>query len=162
MVLYSWYTGREKQDRRRRHTFETPQPSREVLEKCLIHYRQKYGKPEVLGIREEDYREWMMLDIIHLKPPPGGFYLMSRVSLTLAQKVRMLIDSGRIKQVDDETCEVPSMSNPDKTYTVKWYGSGGTCECLGFAYRDWCSHIEAVKLIAPPQERKEEPILDEL
>lgn len=161
MVLYTWCPKVQRRDKRRKYLFDRPSPTEEVLNECLIHYAKKYGTPEVLGIREEDSREWMKLDILYLKPPTGGFFIMSRASLSLAQKAQILADSSRIKQLDGETWEVPSLSS-DRTYSVKWFGSGGTCTCKGFEYRNWCSHIEAVKMLAPPRERKEEPILDEL
>ena len=41
---------------------------------------------------------------------------------------------------------VPSSSNPNKTYAVK-RGPGGalTCECPGYIYRHECWHIKAVE-----------------
>ena len=162
VVLYTWYSRYSKGDDRRQYTFETPKPSKDILIRSFNHYIVKHGTPEAIGIREEDHREWMAPGIIYTKPPKGHFYIMGRGALTLEQKALLLIDSGKIEQVDDETWKVPSLTVPDKYYTVKWYGSGGSGECTGFTFRQWCCHIEAVKRIAPKREKKEKPILDEL
>lgn len=41
---------------------------------------------------------------------------------------------------------VPSKSDPNRTYAVRRNPSGElTCECLGFTFRGYCWHTEAVK-----------------
>lgn len=43
--------------------------------------------------------------------------------------------------------EVPSTSDPGKTYTVTWNPNGTDfkCQCKGFVFRDTCRHIKDVK-----------------
>jgi len=46
-------------------------------------------------------------------------------------------------EVEDEEFDVPSNSDPSKTYKVVKCSDGRwTCECAGYGYRRFCSHIE--------------------
>ena len=62
------------------------------------------------------------------------------------EKVVALAKAAR--QIDSETWEVPSNTVLDKVYTVKWWGSGGSCTCTGYRFRYWCAHVAAAKLLA--------------
>lgn len=68
----------------------------------------------------------------------------------IEKKAQNLIDTGSILQIDEKTYQVRS-STTGKSYIIK----SGICECIGFRYRNTCSHAQAVKMI---QQKPEETI----
>lgn len=58
------------------------------------------------------------------------------------QKAQNLIDTQSIIQIDDSTYQVRS-SAPGKSYMIM----DGMCECLGYRFREECSHVQAVKML---------------
>ena len=64
------------------------------------------------------------------------------------KKAQNLIDTESILQIDENTYHVRS-SVPGKSYIIE----SGICNCLGFRYRNICSHAQAAKMI---QQKPEE------
>jgi len=58
------------------------------------------------------------------------------------KKAQNLIDTESILQIDENTYQVKS-SVPGKSYIIE----SGICNCLGFKYRNICSHAQAAKMI---------------
>jgi len=54
----------------------------------------------------------------------------------------------QIEEIEPGVFDVPSLSKEDDSYTVHWHGIGGRCECKGYRHRQWCIHLEAVKIKA--------------
>ncbi len=58
------------------------------------------------------------------------------------KKAQNIIDTGSILQIDENTYQVIS-SVPGKSYIIE----SEICECLGFRYRNTCSHVQAANLL---------------
>jgi len=58
------------------------------------------------------------------------------------KKAQNIINTESIIKIDENTYQVKS-SIPGKSYIIE----DGICECLGFRYRNTCSHILAAKLL---------------
>lgn len=64
------------------------------------------------------------------------------------KKAQNLIDTESIMQIDENTYQARS-SVSGKSYIIE----SGICECLGFRYRNTCSHVLAVNLMRQKTEK---------
>ncbi len=63
------------------------------------------------------------------------------------KKAQSLIATDSIIQIDDDTWQVRS-STLEKSYII----SDGVCQCLGFKFREECSHVIAAKMLQESSE----------
>jgi len=59
----------------------------------------------------------------------------------MQKKAQSIIDTESILQIDNTTYQVKSSSG--KSYIIE----NGICECMGFRFRNTCSHVLAVKIL---------------
>ena len=64
--------------------------------------------------------------------------------LTKQEKIALLLPQAT--EIEPDVFEVPSVSGKD-SHTVHWFGIGGRCDCKSYEYRQWCIHLDVVKLL---------------
>lgn len=68
------------------------------------------------------------------------------------QNTRWWYTGMNVRKIGPHTWKVESRSSPEKEYTVYYKSCGGHCECKGFHYNKWCSHLDKVKELAETEE----------